>query len=281
MRAGSAAAAPTCNPVRQDHLPETLSLPLPAAAGRVYVSGASLWVACFGQDRQDADPVMLLHGGMANSDYWGMIVPALARRYRIVVMDTRGHGRSTMGGPAFSFDRFARDVLAVLDHLAITRASVVGWSDGGDTGLTLAIGWPKRVASLITYGANANPSGYRIGGSRAPTVAAFSARAGREYRRLSPEPDRLPERDEALRHLWRTEPHLTRSDLASILAPTTVAGGDFDEVIAGAHTEQLAHSIPRANLVILPCCGHFALLQDPDLFAGTILSALSKDPPRP
>jgi alpha-beta hydrolase superfamily lysophospholipase len=72
-------------------LPPTPNLPTPAKSGYAPINGIKIWYAIFGRGA----PVILLHGGLANANYWGELVPALAPRYRVVVMDSRGHGRSS------------------------------------------------------------------------------------------------------------------------------------------------------------------------------------------
>ena len=71
-------------------LPPTPSLPQPEESGLASVNGIKIWYATFGR----GEPVIMLHGGLANSNYWGLQVPALATKYRVIAMDSRGHGRS-------------------------------------------------------------------------------------------------------------------------------------------------------------------------------------------
>jgi len=119
------------------------------------VNGVHIWYAVFGHGA----PVILLHGGLANSSYWGLQVPALAKHYQVVVMDSRGHGRSTRDDRPYGYDLMADDVVGLLDFLKIHRAAVVGWSDGGILGLDLAIRHPDRVSKVFAFAANTDPSG--------------------------------------------------------------------------------------------------------------------------
>src|SRR5271169_1179085 len=107
-------------------LPATPSLPKASASGYVTVGGIAIWYAEFGK----GPPVILLHGGLANSDHWGLLVPALQNDYRVIVMDSRGHGRSTRNEDAFCYDRMMSDVLGVMDHLELDSAAIIGTSDG-------------------------------------------------------------------------------------------------------------------------------------------------------
>ncbi|HZT19570.1 MAG TPA: alpha/beta hydrolase, partial [Dongiaceae bacterium] len=164
-------------------LPPTPSLPKAAASGYAPVNGVKIWYAEFGR----GEPVILLHGGLANSNYWGLLVPALEKRYRVIVMDSRGHGRSTRNAQPYGYDLMASDVIALMDHLQIRKAAVVGWSDGAILGLDIAIHHPERLTKLFAFAANSDPSGV-ADISKSPVFNAYIARAEKEYQALSPTP---------------------------------------------------------------------------------------------
>ena len=105
-------------------LPPTPTLPKPAQSGTAPVNGIKLWYATFGR----GEPVILLHGGLANANYWGHQVRALQPRYRVIVMDSRGHGRSTRDERPYGYDLMATDVIGLMDFLKIPKAAIVGWS---------------------------------------------------------------------------------------------------------------------------------------------------------
>jgi hypothetical protein len=90
-------------------LPPTPSLPKAEQSGYASINGIKIWYATFGK----GEPVLLLHGGLANSNYWGNQVPALARNYRVIVMDSRGHGRSTHDDRPYGYDLMASDVIGL------------------------------------------------------------------------------------------------------------------------------------------------------------------------
>src|SRR3984893_2853091 len=138
--------------------------------GHAKVNGISLYYAAIGH----GSPVVLLHGGLANSDYWGNQIKALAPHHTVIAVDSRGHG--------------ADDVVALLDTLHIAKADVVGWSDGAILGLDLAIRHPGRVGKVFAFAANTVTSGVQEGVEKKPTFAAFIERAGHEYAKLSETP---------------------------------------------------------------------------------------------
>src|SRR6201996_5666568 len=99
--------------------------PLPVATVQGYVEheGANIWYATYGS----GSPVILLHGGLGHSGNWGYQVPVLVRSgYRAVLIDSRGHGRSTRDARPFLYERMASDVLAVMDALGLEKAALVG-----------------------------------------------------------------------------------------------------------------------------------------------------------
>jgi pimeloyl-ACP methyl ester carboxylesterase len=116
-------------------LPATPVLPQAKQSGYAPVNGIRIWYAKYGR----GEPVILLHGGVANANYWGEQVPVLAKSYRVIVMDSRGHGRSTRDERPFGYGLMASDVIALMDFLQLGEAAIVGWSDGAILGLDVAI----------------------------------------------------------------------------------------------------------------------------------------------
>src|ERR1700682_6329881 len=132
--------------------------PLPAPNGQGYIEheGARIWYSTYGS----GSPVILLHGGLGHSGNWGYQVPALVNAgYRAVLVDSRGHGRSTRDLRPFTYELMASDVLAVMDALHLEKAAVAGWSDGACIALVLAMQTPARIAGVFFFGCNMDPSG--------------------------------------------------------------------------------------------------------------------------
>ncbi len=263
---------------RWETLPAAVPLPTPRTQGWVDHDGARLWYETFGVGA----PVILLHGGLANSDYWGGRVPALAASgHRAIVIDSRGHGRSSRDARPFTYQLMASDVTAVIDALHIPRAAVVGWSDGAIIGLVLALKDPERVTRVFAFAANMDPSGVVPNVESVPTFARFIGQTGVEYARLYPTPAAFPAFAAAIGRVWDTEPHYSAADLATISTPVAIADGDHDEAITRAQTLYLARTIPGATLRLLPGVSHFAMLQDPAGFNRAMIDFLDGRSPEP
>jgi pimeloyl-ACP methyl ester carboxylesterase len=241
--------------------------------GHAQLDGISLFHAEIGH----GPPVVVLHGGLANSDYLGNQVRALARHHRVVVVDSRGHGRSTRDDQPFGYDLMTDDVVALLDTLKIKKADIVGWSDGAIIGLDMAMRHPDRVGRVFAFGANTQTSGLKDGFDQNPVFAAYMARARQEYARLSPTPDQYDAFQGQIGKMWADQPNWTDAQLRSITSTVLIVDGDHDEGIKREHTEYIAATIPGAGLLILPNVSHFAFLQDPVLFNAALLHFLGDE----
>ena len=252
--------------------------PAPAPVRRAHtvhgkINGIDLYYLKTGR----GSPVVLLHGVLSNSDYWGAQIKALAPHHTVIAIDSRGHGRSTRDARPYGYDLMADDVVALLNKLHIAKADVVGWSDGAILGLDLAIRHADRVGKVFAFAANTVTSGVQEGVEKNPTFARFIERAGREYAKLSATPKDYDAFVAQIGKMWETEPNWTDAHLQSIKATVLVVDGDHDEAIKRAHTEYIAATIPGAGLLILPNTSHFAFLQDPVLFNAALLHFLGDD----
>jgi pimeloyl-ACP methyl ester carboxylesterase len=252
-------------------LPAPAAMPGPEASGYAPVNDIQMYYAAFGA----GDPVILLHGGLANADAWGNQVPAFAEHYRVIVADSRGHGRSTRSEQPYSYQLMAADVLALMDELEVERAAIVGWSDGGIIGLELAINHPERLTKLFAFGANYDVSGLRDDIATSATFNAYIERAGEDYRRLSKTPDQYDAFVEQISGMWNSQPAYTAEEVGKITVPTMIADGAHDEGIRQEHTKEMAALIPGAQLLIMQDVSHFAMWQNPAEFNQAVLDFLS------
>lgn len=258
---------------RWETLPPT---PAPIATGRsgqASVNGISVHYAIYGK----GSPVIFLHGGLANTDYWGKQVPAVAAHHTVILMDSRGHGRSTRDARPYGYDLMADDVVALMDSLKIPKADIVGWSDGGILGIDLALRHADRIGKVFAFAANTKTSGVKPDVEKNPTFAAFIARAGKEYAAKSSTPKEYDAFVAQISKMWAEQPNWNDANLRRISTPILIVDGDHDEAIVREHTEYIAATIPNAALLILPNTSHFAFLQDPAVFNFAILHFLGDE----
>jgi pimeloyl-ACP methyl ester carboxylesterase len=247
-----------------------LELPPGGAEQTVETDGARLWFASYGE----GPAVILLHGGMGHSGNFGKQVDAIAAAgYRVVVVDSRGHGRSTRDSRPFSYALLASDLEAVMDAAGIDRASIVGWSDGADTGLLFAMKHPERVTGLFFFACNVDPSGTRDL-EFTDLLGRCIGRHAADYERLSPVGD-FDQLGDDLGEMQKTQPNLSQQQLATVKVPVLSVLGEHDEFIKRSHAQYLARSIPGARFELLEGVSHFAPIQRPQQFTDSVLRFLS------
>ncbi|NEH60870.1 alpha/beta fold hydrolase [Rhizobium leguminosarum] len=246
------------------------ALPPAAVDGHVAHDGARIWYASYGS----GPPVILLHGGLGHSGNWGYQVPALLRRgRRVVLIDSRGHGRSTRDSRPYSYELMAADVLAVMDELHLDKAAIIGWSDGACIALILAMAAPSRVEGVFFFACNMDPSG-TLEFVPTPVIDRCFSRHAQDYAALSTTPDDFNPFVEAVSLMMRTEPNYQAADLGLIRVPVAIVLAEHDEFIKPDHAEYLARSIPNAEMIYLNDVSHFAPLQRPSQFNAAVESFL-------
>jgi pimeloyl-ACP methyl ester carboxylesterase len=226
-------------------------------------------------------PLILLHGGFGSSDVWVNQVPVFSQQYYVITPDSRGQGRTTDSHAPLSYHLMAEDTIRLMDYLGIDSAYIVGWSDGGITGLDLAIHNPQRIKALVAYAATISPDGNQqdfLEHVRTATVSELQQWFGSEYlnkyRQLMPDPERLPDLIEKMKTMWLTEPNFTVRELASIRVPTLIMDGENDDVVRPDHAKVIAAAIPNAELLMLPDVGHYAVTQTPAVWNKAVLDFL-------
>ncbi len=257
-------------------LPEVPALPTPTAEGTVTIDGAAIRYVTFGR----GPAVVLLHGGCGHSGQFGALVPALHDRHQVIAIDARGQGGSGLPASGLSYAALAKDVIAVLDHLQVPRAAVVGWSDGAVVGLDLAMHHGERITGLFAFAGNLDRGGTMRPRDPAP-FTAYYARCARDQAQAQPDAARRAAARGALRRMWRSAPRYTAAQARAIAVPVTVVHTERDQLIRADHARKLADLIPGARLVVLRGVGHFAMFEDPPQFAAAVREFLTGLPPAP
>jgi len=223
------------------------------------------------EERGWGPALVLLHGGPGDGTQFARQIRAFQPHFRVIVPDLCAQGRTTDRPGPLTYHAMAEDVVALLDHLRIRRADVMGWSDGGNVGLDLAIHHPGRVGHLVTFGANFRPDGLtpeQIEWGATASADDFGPAVWLAYRRLAPAPSHYEVAMNKILAMWRAEPRFTLAELHSIRAKTLVAAGEHD-FVRPEHT-------PGARLWIVPGASHFAVLERPELVNRTVLDFLRR-----
>jgi pimeloyl-ACP methyl ester carboxylesterase len=218
------------------------------------------------------EPLVLLHGGLASLDVFYAQIPELSRERKVIAIDLRGQGRSSIGNSEFSYRLLAEDVVAVLDALQIESADFIGWSDGGIIGLIIGLEYPQRIRRLVSISANFRPDGLidSVIESIQEGVAATSPFwAKLNYSFLSPHPQRWQELRERITRLWLTRPNLSLEDLQKIRSQTLLIVGENDNIEL-AHSRELTLGLPNAELIVLPKASHQLVMERPQKLLSII-----------
>lgn len=188
-------------------------------------------------------PLILLHGNGESSGYFVNQIDRFANEYRVIAVDTRGHGASPRGNKPFTLETFADDLKNLLDSLNIEKANILGFSDGGNIAVIFALKYPERVASLVLNGANLFPSGLKSS-FLIPVKVLFAV-----FSLLSHFSRRAKRRSDLL-YLMAKQPNIQPERLSSIKCPVLVIAGTQD-VIKEKHTKLIAASLPDSSLCFL------------------------------
>lgn len=217
-------------------------------------------------EQGSGEPLILLHGNGDSSTYFAGQIPAFARYYRVIAVDTRGHGQSPRGRAPFTIRQFAEDLHDFMDGQGIEKAHILGFSDGGNIALVFALRYPERVGKLILNGANLDGKGVRPQ-FQIPITLGYHAAALLGKR--SPAARQKAE----LLGLMVNDPALTPEDLRQLTVPTLVVCGTED-MIKDRHSRLICVSLPNARWARLPG-SHFVAAEHPEAFNQTVLNFLA------
>ena len=235
------------------------------------------------ETRGTGEPLVLLHGGLDTNASWGALSDELARYYRVVAPERRGHGHTPDVDGPLTYDLMAADTAAFIDRVVSAPVHLVGWSDGAVVAMLVAIARPDLVRKLVLIGGNADVSGMLPQVRESARLPADSE-AFQPFRAVygvtSPDgPDHWPVVFAKITRMWQSEPHIPLRDLASILARTLVLVGD-DDVVTPEHTLEIYRALPEAELAVVPGTSHLALMEKPRVVCTLLLDFLRHDPVR-
>ena len=232
-----------------------------AKAGQYYdVNGIKMYCEIYGQGQ----PLLLIHGNGGSIVDFSKQIPFFSKHYKVIVADSRAHGKSIDKGDALTYEMMADDYSELLQKMKVDSAYVIGWSDGGINGLLLSMRHPEKVKKLIVTGANLRPDSTAV---QADVYKRVSANYAKFKDMFAAKKDKTDLDYAVLKYkrLLSEQPNIAPKALRNIKVPVLVIGGDYD-VIKPEHTLEIFRNIPKANLWILPNSGHSTLVVYTDEF---------------
>tara|TARA_R110001599_G_scaffold284714_2_gene486770 strand:+ start:7482 stop:8270 length:789 start_codon:yes stop_codon:yes gene_type:complete len=219
-------------------------------SGHIFNKQAEIHYATYGT----GEPVVLLHGGLSNKLSWFSQIPMLVRSGRqVILIDTRGHVKSTLGSESLSYQLFSEDALKVLQHLNIYKADFIGWSDGGITALILGQESPSYINHIIAISANISPTGLTtqsqdpLGQKNRPLMVWIN-------RCWTGSVNHHNELEQSIRRIWLS-PIIPKIDLRCVAAATLVIVGESD-IVTVKHSKIMASLLKNGTLVVIKKGGH-------------------------
>ncbi|NME69877.1 alpha/beta fold hydrolase [Flammeovirga aprica] len=208
----------------------------------------------------EGEPLLLLHGNSQSIKDFAAQIPELSKKYKVIAVDTRGHGQSTEDGTPLSYELFADDMLALINHLKIDKVNVLGWSDGGNTALIMGMKAPENLNKLAVMGAVLyNDS------------TSVKLEINDELNQLIKTSGSENSFQKRLLYLLKEEPNINPDELKKITCPTLVMAGE-DDYIFESHTRLIAEKIENATLHIFKGGRHEEPMRNPQRFNSTVLS---------
>jgi pimeloyl-ACP methyl ester carboxylesterase len=237
------------------------------------VSGSPLWSY---EWPNHGEPVLLLHGGLSNTDSFAdVMVPSLERSFHLYAYDRAGQGRSADKIGSFYFDFQRDEAIAFITEIIKQPVHLVGYSDGANIALMVAIARPDLVKSIVAIAGNFNPAGLVELPTFDPTIDQISTEERAEYAATSPDaPETLVAKIAKMHTIWHSEPQIEITDIAQIKVPTLVMAGD-DDIVKHSHSTELFEALPLGQLAIIPGTSHGLVKEKPALVTQLINSFLS------
>jgi pimeloyl-ACP methyl ester carboxylesterase len=240
--------------------------PMTPQIGYAPVNGLQMYYERHGR----GEPLVLLHGAFGTIDLWGPILTTLAESRQVIAVEFQGHGHTGDIDRPFSYEQLADDVAALMEHLGIEQADVVGFSMGADTSLQLAVRHSNLVRKLVPISAK-----YRYDGEYPELLASIQQLTpdffvGTPYEEAylshAPNPEDFPVLVEKLKAFFGKAYAWPEADIQSIAAPTLLIIGDSDAVrpehavelfrLLGGGVPGDVVGLPTSQLAILPGITH-------------------------
>lgn len=240
----------------------------------VEINGAEIYYEEYGK----GEPLLLIHGNQGNIKTMGNQIDGFKSKYRVIIADSRGHGKSELKTDALSYEEITADWEGLVNHLKLDSISIIGWSDGGIIALKMGINDKTKIKKIVAMGANLRPDA---------TALPYSVVFKTWKERMNIE-SKITEKDTSRNWKLRKQHYglmldqtpIPLSDVSKIKAKVLIIAGDEDGV-KGEHSLEIYKSIPNAQLCIMPGATHFAPASNIELFNGITDRFLSNPFKRP
>ena len=229
------------------------------------VNGIRIYYEEYGQ----GEPLLLLHGNSCSISLFEKQIPELSKQFHVIAVDTRGQGKSGEDGKTYTYDLFAEDMNALLDHLHLDSVNVLGWSDGGNTGLIMAMKYPSKIKRLVTMGANVFIDKSVVDKS------VFKELDRQINKELKGDTSVWGKNRLRLVTLLLTEPKHGFEELKAIKCPVLVVAGEKD-IIKEEHTKGIAAGITNSTLLIATKETHYFPSENPKVFNAAVIDFFKK-----
>ena len=231
----------------------------PTAGKYAEVNGIKIYYETYGSGA----PLLLLHGNRSPINSFSKQIPELSKHFKVIAVDTRGQGKSSEDGKTYTYDLFAEDMNALLNYLKLDSVNILGWSDGGNTGLIMAMKYPEKVRRLVTMGAD-------VFIDTSVVDKWVFKEIKQQLKEFKKDTSYRARNNWRLANLLITEPNHSFSDLKSIKCPVLVMAGEKD-IIKENHTKGIAQHIPNGTLMIVPNETHYFPQEKPAEFNKIVI----------
>ena len=223
-------------------------------------------------------PLLLIHGGFGSITDFEKVIPILSNKYKVIIPDTPGLGRSEYSSSPLSYKLMAEYNSEIIDKLKLDSLYVIGWSDGAITGLILAKNRTDKVKKLIISGANYKIEGFKnIEEAKNWTDTDWVEKNWpnwiKNYQKLSPSKDWKRYVTEA-KQMWFEEQYFPKSDLESLKTPTLVVYGDND-MYTLEHGIEIHNAIKGSQFCVIPNCSHEVFGDKPEIISQISIDFLN------
>jgi len=231
-------------------------------------------LAVFYETEGDGEPIVLLHGGLADNSTWAAQFSGLSPYRRVVAPERQAQGHTPDRPGPLTYRSMTDQTVGFLVALDLGPVDLLGWSDGGMVGTLIAAEHPELVRTLSVTGSGFSSAGYVPGAMEALVALSpddedmmmFAAM----YAQASPDgPEHFPEVWEKMRTMW-AEPFDWTAKVQRISAPTLVIVGD-DDYISLEHAQEFSRKVQNGQLAVVPGASHLVPMEKPDLFTRLVL----------